>query len=93
MNELIKFFKEIIIRISHESPALFKKLQWISGLLTAVIPALLGLNEMFDWGWGLILIANIPLTYILSGVCTFLIGIFATAMTTVEDKEKLNAKL
>lgn len=93
MNQLIAFFREIIIRISHESPALFKKLQWISGLLTALIPALLGMNEMFDWGWGLITIVNVPLTYILSGLTTFLIGIFATSLTTVEDKEKLNAKL
>jgi hypothetical protein len=93
MTQLIKFFREIIIRMSHESPALFKKFQWISGLLTTLIPALLGMNEMFDWGWGLIMIVNVPLTYILSGSTTFLIGIFATSMITVDDKEKLNERL
>ena len=93
MVQLIAFFREIIIRLSHESPKLFKKIQWISGLLTAVIPVLLGLNETFDWGWGLIKIANVPLTYILSGLCTFLIGIFATAMMPVENKDKLKEQL
>ena len=93
MNAIIELVRELLVRVQLKSPKLYVKLQWISSILGTVIGALLVLNTSFDWGWGLILILHIPLTTILSGVVTFLTGIFLLAITPVEDKKALTEKL
>lgn len=94
MQQLISLFREIILRIfSHESPELFKKIQWFSGIITGLITVLLIGNSMFDWGWGLITIVHISLTQILSGIVLLLGGIFGASTVPVKDTEKLSANL
>ena len=93
MNAIIELIRELLIRLKLKSPALFVKLQWVSGLLVTIITSLLIINSTFGWGWGLILIFKIPLTIILGSIITFLSGIFITAKTTVDDKKELNGKL
>lgn len=93
MNAIIELVRELLVRVQLKSPKLYIRLQWISSILGTVIGALLALNTAFDWGWGLILILNIPLTMILSGVVTFLTGIFLLAITPVENKKELDEKL
>ena len=93
MKQLIDLVRELLARLKTESPDVYKKLQWISGTLATLIGVALGLNSAFEWGWGEIVFFNIPLTYILGSVATFIGGIFATAITPVKDKEHLDAKL
>lgn len=93
MSTLITLVRELIFRWKAESPKLFVRIQWISGILTALITTTLILNTSFEWGLGLILIANMPLTSILGAIGTFLGGIFTTAKVTVEDKVELTKKL
>ena len=93
MKQLIKLVKEFLVRLQTESPDVYKNIQWISVTLASLIGGALYLNNTFDWGWSEILFLNIPLTYILGSVATFIGGIFATAITPVKDKEHLDAKL
>lgn len=93
MKQLIDLVRELLHRLQLESPDLYKKIQWISGTLATLIGVALGLNSAFEWGWGLIMFFNIPLTYILATIATFIGGVFGMAKTPVKNNEHLEAKL
>lgn len=91
MTELIKLVRELLKRLITESPDIYKKLQWITGILTSLIGIALAANAAFVWGWSEIIVPllNISLTVFLGGVVTFLTGIFAVSFTPVKDPKKL----
>lgn len=74
MQQLIEFIFEFIERLFSKNPAFFKKLMWFCGGLSTCIILALTLNSNFAWGWGLILIFKIPLTYLLANISTLLAG-------------------
>jgi len=103
MNELVKLLKEFFVRLSIESPDVYKKIQKITGWVTSIIAVALIANASFGWNWGLIIIPilNISLTILLGGIASILTSVFLTAKTAVKDvvelekkiKEKLEKKL
>jgi len=93
MIPIINLVRELLIRIKLKSPKLFIQIQWWSGAIGTIITATLLLNSTFDWEFELIGILNIPFTTILSGIVTFLGGLFVTANLTVQDTKRLETKL
>jgi hypothetical protein len=63
MDQFIAFFRDLLIRLFATSPKFFNILKWISTGLVACIGLGLTLNELYDFGWGLIMaFGKIPLT-------------------------------
>lgn len=92
MNTILDLLKVLVLRWQAESPKLFVRLQWISSIIGALISAVLILNTSFNWRLGLVLIAKIPLTLILTGIVTFLAGVFGASKITVANPDDLIPK-
>lgn len=94
INEAIRFFRELLARLSEESPDTFKKIQWVSGILILLIPAFLTIDNYLELGIAA-KVVFLTLTWgkILTTIETLLIGAFAIAKTTVKSIDKLNEKL
>lgn len=83
-----------MIRLQAKSPKFFNVIKWTSLTILAFIGLGLGLNEMYDFGWGIIMVfGKIPLTQFLGMIATFLGGIFSTAAITADDKSAMKSKL
>ena len=94
MDQFIAFFRDLMLRLKAKSPKFFNVLKWISTFLVASIALGLSLNELYDFGWGLIMVfGKIPLTQFLIMIGAFLTGIFATASITADDKSQVKEKL
>lgn len=94
MDQFIAFFRDLLLRLKAKSPKFFNVLKWISATLATFIGFAILLNEMYDFGWGLIMVfGKIPLTQLLLMISTFLGGIFATASITADDKSQVKEKL
>jgi len=89
MNQIITIVKILMIRISEESPKTFAVIKEISIVLIVTIAGILWLNNFYEWGLGLYLIAKIPLTHLLSAFAMFLAGTFGTSIITVKDTSKI----
>lgn len=89
MEQFIAFFRDLMIRLQAKSPKFFNVLKWISTGIGVFIGLGLTLNELYDFGWGLIMVfGKIPLTQLLIMVMAFLSGIFAVAALTISDKSE-----
>jgi hypothetical protein len=87
MEQFIAFFRDLLIRLSAKSPKFFNILKWISSGIVVFIGLGLSLNELYDFGWGLIMaFGKIPLTQLLIMIGAFLTGIFTVAQLTISDK-------
>jgi len=86
MKNLLTLLSEIAVRLQSESPKLFKKLQWISGILTVLITLILSFNEFAELGLGLIIVfKSINLPEFLLMINTLLVGAFGISKLPVED--------
>lgn len=89
MEQFIAFFRDLMVRLHAKSPKFFNILKWISTAIGVFIGLGLALNEVYDFGWGLIMVfGKIPLTQLLIMVMAFLTGIFAVATLTISDKSE-----
>lgn len=89
MSNIFEIIKMLILRWRIESPKLFVKLQWISGILTSIIATVLTLNETNDWMLDQVEVLSMSLTTILISTLTFLIAVFGTSRITVKDPKEL----
>ena len=86
MKNLLSLLSELAVRLQSESPKLFKKLQWISGILTVLITLILSFNEFAEIGLGTIIIyKGINLPEFLLMINTLLVGAFGISKLPVED--------
>lgn len=86
MKSITSILAEIIVRLQSESPKLFKKLQWISGILTVIITLILSFNEFAQLGLGTInVFRGINLAELLVMINTLLVGAFGISKLPVAD--------
>lgn len=89
MNTIINILKEVALRVNAESPELFKKIQWASGVLVMLITFALSANASLGLGWGLVVFFKIPLTTILAGIAGTLTAVFGVSKLPVKDADIL----
>ena len=90
MKQLILLVSELFQRLKIESPDTFKKLQWYSGIICALISSVLALNEVLCLGLGNIVIyCSISLPELLIMIVTLLGGVFGASKLPVKEPEKL----
>ena len=90
MKNLLSLLSELAVRLQSESPKLFKKLQWISGILTVLITLILSFNEFAELGLGLIIVfKSINLPEFLVIINSLLVGAFGISKLPVEDNQIL----
>lgn len=93
-TEAVNLFKELVTRLRTESPDLFKKIQWIVGIILLVIPILLGADHLLELGIGdFVLIGKLTVHNLLVTAETFLALIFTTAKIPVKSTDELNEKI
>ena len=94
MNEAIRLIRELLNRLSEESPDTFKKIQWISGILIIFIPAFLTIDNYLEIGIAeKVIFLTLTWGKMLTTIETLLIGAFAVAKATVKNIDKLTEKL
>jgi hypothetical protein len=77
MEKLILLFTELVLRVKSESPKLFVRLQWISGIISSILTVILVLNEVFNFGLGtIILYGTMNLPTFLTTINALLLGVF-----------------
>jgi hypothetical protein len=81
MNIVFQFFFELFARVRAESPEFFKKLQWLSGIISGIAGTIKALIDFKIWN---------PLhadgfSHILGYVITGVVTIFGSSFLPVKD--------
>jgi hypothetical protein len=86
MEKLILLFAELVLRYKAESPKLFVKLQWISGIISSILTVVLVSNEVFSFGLGtIILYGTMNLPTMLAAINALLLGVFGVSKLPVKN--------